>query len=134
MLSDLVRRPQGRVAQHIAAVGEAQVCTSIIVAAELRFGGAKSGPRHLRNQVDAILSAITVLPLGSPVETHYAAIRKTLEQGGILIGSNDLLIAAHARALECMLVTANEREFKRVPGLNVRDWLGQPTHEQPEQA
>lgn len=124
ILSDLVRQPRGVVMQQIAAVGEAAVCTSIVVAAELRFGAAKRGQGRLARQVDAILAALPVLPLALPVDHHYAQVRCALEHSGRPIGPNDLLIAAHALAIGCTLVTANVREFARVPGLVVVNWLG----------
>ena len=124
IVSDLVRHPQGTVAARIASVGELQVCTSIIVAAELRFGAAKSGSRRMRTQVGAVLSVMSVLPLGASVDVHYVDIRHRLERAGSPIGPNDMLIAAHARSLGCVVVTANLREFQRVQGLKVENWLG----------
>jgi tRNA(fMet)-specific endonuclease VapC len=123
ILSDLVRHPQGKVAQLIAARGEATVCTSIIVAAELRFGAAKRNAPRLTNQVELILAAIEVLPLDAPVDRAYAQLRLALEQSGLPIGPNDMLIAAQALANECTLVTANVGEFSRVAGLPVENWL-----------
>jgi len=123
IVSDLVRHPQGLIARRIAEVGERSVCTNIIVAAELRFGAAKSGSRRLLAQVDAVLSVMSILPVDAPVDVHYADIRKRLERAGSWIGSNDMLIAAHARALGYTVVTANLREFRRVPGLKVENWL-----------
>lgn len=123
VVSDLVRNPQGEVAARIAEVGEEAVCTSIVVASELRFEAAKSNSSRLRRQLDAILAALTVLPLESPSDQHYAEIRALLESAGMPIGPNDLLIAAHARALGLTVVTANLKEFRRVPGLAVENWL-----------
>jgi tRNA(fMet)-specific endonuclease VapC len=123
VLSQLVREPQGPVAARIAAVGEAQVFTSIIVACEMRYGASKRGSRRLARQVDAVLGAITILPLEAGVDRHYAEIRTMLETGGTPIGANDLLIAAHARAMRAVCVTANAAEFKRVRGLRVENWL-----------
>ncbi len=122
-LSDLIRRPHGEVAGRIAAVGETTVCTSIVVAAELRYGAAKSGSKKLADRVDLILSALEVLPLKKPADGHYGEIRRQLTLNGTPIGPNDLLIAAHARALNLTVVTANVREFSRVPDLQVEDWL-----------
>jgi tRNA(fMet)-specific endonuclease VapC len=122
ILSDLVRHPQGGVAQRIAAVGEAAVCTSIVVAAELRFGATKRNTPKLTQQVEAILSAMEVLPLDAPTDRLYAQLRWALEQSGQPIGPNDLLIAAHALATDCILVTANVDEFSRVAGLQVVNW------------
>ena len=110
-------------ATRIASAGEDTVCTSIIVAAELRFGAEKSGSEKLVDRVDLILSALDVLPLESPADRHYGEIRQHLAQKGKPIGPNDLLIAAHARALNLTVVTANAGEFSRVPGLQVKDWL-----------
>ncbi len=122
IVSGLVRRPQGQVAARIASVGEPRVCTSIVVAAELRFGAVKSGSRRLRTQVDAVLSAMSVVPLDGSVDVHYADIRR-LEHAGSPIGPNDMLIAAHARALGCIVITANLREVRRVQGWKVENWL-----------
>lgn len=123
ILSDLVRHPQGKVAQLIAARGEATVCTSIIVAAELRFGAAKRNAPRLTNQVESILAVMEVLPLNAPADRAYAQLRLALEQSGLPIGPNDMLIAAQALANECTLVTANVGEFSRVAGLPVENWL-----------
>ena len=104
-------------------VGEQQVCTSIIVAAELRFGALKKNPPRLTAQLEAILNAIKVLPLGPPVDIVYGELRATLERGGQPIGANDLLIAAHALSLGYTVVTDNEREFSRIDSLALENWL-----------
>ena len=122
-LSNLVRQPQGVVAEKIADVGEANVLTSVIVACELRYGTAKRGSRRLTRQVEAILGAMAVRPLESDVERIYASIRVTLEKKGTPIGAHDMLIAAHARALDAVCVTDNVAEFRRVPKLTVENWL-----------
>ena len=123
ILSDLVKHPQGRVFQQIATVGEESVCTSIIVVCELRFGAVKSGSSRLAQQLERILEVLPVLPLEPSVDEHYATIRTYLEQAGTPIGANDLLIAAHALALDVTLITANTREFERVPALRSDNWL-----------
>jgi len=123
IVSDLVRNPHGRVTQRIRKVGEAQVCTSIIVAAELHYGSAKKGSPRLAAQLDAVLGVLKVLPFEAPADRTYGALRARLEQGGKLIGANDLLIAAQAIALGHVLVTDNEREFARVDGLRYENWL-----------
>ncbi len=125
ILSDLVRQPQGIVATRIAAAGEETVCTSIIVAAELRFGAAKSGSSKLANRVDLILSAVEILPLESPADHHYGKLRHHLTNQGTPIGPNDMLIAAHALSVGLTVITANTREFSRVPGLNTENWLAE---------
>jgi tRNA(fMet)-specific endonuclease VapC len=123
ILSHLVRQPQGSVADHIADVGEANVLTSVIVACELRYGAAKRGSRKLTRQVEAVLSAMTIRPLESDIERVYASIRVALERKGTPIGAHDMLIAAHARAIDAVCVTDHVAEFRRVPALKIENWL-----------
>ena len=125
ILSDLVRQPQGRIAQHIQQLGDTHVCTSIIVAAELRYGAAKKGSPRLTQQLEAVLNALTVLPLEAPADLAYGQLRTRLERAGRPIGGNDLLIGAQALALGCTMVTDNEREFGRIDGLVCENWLRQ---------
>jgi tRNA(fMet)-specific endonuclease VapC len=124
IVSDLIRNPQGKVAKRIGRAGEDRICTSIIVAAELRYGCAKSGSSRLRKAVEDLLGEIKVLPFDVPADGVYGAFRTELEAAGKPIGGNDLLIAAHAHAAGATIVTANATEFKRVPGLKVENWLG----------
>ena len=126
IVSDLVRNPQGQVAQRIRRVGEQRVCTSIIVASELRYGAAKRQSPRLTTQLDAVLGALEVVPFESPADATYGALRARLEGAGRPIGGNDLLIAAHALALGYTMVSDNAREFARIPGLPHENWLRQP--------
>jgi tRNA(fMet)-specific endonuclease VapC len=123
IVSDLIRNPQGKVAKRIAKLGEGNICTSIIVAAELRYGCAKSGSKRLLKAVEDLLGEINVLPFEVPADSEYGGIRAELEAAGKPIGGNDLLIAAHACATGATIVTANTGEFKRIRGLNVENWL-----------
>jgi tRNA(fMet)-specific endonuclease VapC len=123
IISDLIRNPQGRVAMRIARAREDSICTSILVAAELRYGCAKSGSKRLLKAVEGLFSEIEVLPFDVPADAEYGGIRSKLEATGKPIGGNDLLIAAHAYAIGATIVTANTDEFNRVPGLNVENWL-----------
>jgi tRNA(fMet)-specific endonuclease VapC len=123
VVSDLVRHPQGRIFQRIREVGEAQNCSSIIVAAELRYGAAKRGSLRLATQLEAVLGALDVLPFEAPADTAYGLIRTRLELIGRPIGGNDLLIAAQAIALGYTVVTDNEAEFARIDGLLRENWL-----------
>ena len=123
IVSDLVRHPRGRIADRIAEVGEQHICTSIIVAAELRYGAAKKGSSRLTAQLEAVLDALDVLVLEAPVDIVYGELRARLEQDGQPMGGNDLLIAAHAVALGHTVVTDNEREFSRIDDLRVENWL-----------
>ncbi len=123
IVSDLVRSPQGRVFDRIAALGSEAICVSIVTAAELRYGCAKKNSPRLRTQVEAILASIEILALDVPADGEYAGIRAELEAAGKPIGPNDLLIAAHAYAVDATLVTANVGEFHRVRGLRLENWI-----------
>jgi tRNA(fMet)-specific endonuclease VapC len=123
IVSDLVRSPQGKVAQHIRKVGEAQVCTSIIVAAELRYGATKKGSPRLSAQLEAVLGALEVLPFQAPADAAYGLLRTRLEQAGRPVGANDLLIAAQALSLGYTVITDNEKEFAHVEDLRRENWL-----------
>ncbi len=123
IVSALVRNPQGRVTERVREVGDAQVCTSIIVAAELRYGAAKKGSPRLKVQLEAVLDAMEVLPFEAPADAAYGLLRARLEKAGRPIDGNDLLIAAQVVALRHTLVTDNEREFARIEGLPYENWL-----------
>ncbi|WGZ95508.1 MAG: type II toxin-antitoxin system VapC family toxin [Candidatus Thiothrix putei] len=123
IISNLFREPQGNVYQHLQRVGEGAVCTSIIVAAELRFGAKKRNSPALTAWVEQILSMIDVLPFDAPADHAYAEVRAYLEAAGQIIDPNDLLIASHALHLGLVAVTDNTDEFKRVPSLIVENWL-----------
>ena len=123
MVSDLVRNPQGKVAARIVHVGEQSVRTSIIVAGELRYGAARKGSARLLAQLLTVLDAFEILPFETPAEIIYGDLRARLEATGKPFGGNDMLIAAHALSLGHRIVTDNEREFSRVDGLPVENWL-----------
>jgi tRNA(fMet)-specific endonuclease VapC len=123
IVSNLIREPQGRIADRIKVVGEPKVCTSIVVAAELRYGAARKGSPRLTAQVEAVLGAMDVLPFECPADEAYGSIRTQLELAGTPIGGNDLIIAAQAVAFDLTLVTDNALEFSRVGGLRVENWL-----------
>jgi tRNA(fMet)-specific endonuclease VapC len=123
IVSDLVRNPQGNVSQRIRNVGEMQVCTSIIVAAELRYGATKKNSPRLSTQLEVVLGVLEVLPFEKPADETYGLLRTRLEQTGAPIGGNDLLIASQALTLGYTMVTDNEREFARIENLPHENWL-----------
>lgn len=123
ILSDLIKHPDGVVMRKIAAIGEDAICTSIVVACELRFGAEKKQPSILSAKVEQLLSHIDVVPLDVDSDLQYALLRADLQKSGKIIGPNDMLIAAHARSLGLVVVTDNEGEFSSVPELRVENWL-----------
>lgn len=123
ILSDLIRNPYGAAAAMVERAGDEQISISAIVASELRFGILKRNSERLTYLVEAVLDRIAILPYEDKEALHFAEIRHGLERSGQPIGTTDLFIAAHARSLDVTLVTANIREFGRVPGLKVENWV-----------
>ncbi|MGS1108745.1 PIN domain-containing protein [Achromobacter anxifer] len=123
IISALLRDPDGLAARHVARVGHRKICTSIIVSAELRYGCVKKGSAKLLAKVESLLAVIPVLPFDVAADAEYGRIRADLEAAGQTIGANDLLIGAHAHALGLTLVTGNTREFERIGGLAMENWL-----------
>lgn len=112
-----------RIAQRFNSLvaGEAQI--SVIVYGELMFGVQKSDrPDAALRRLEALVAVAPVVPLHEDAACEYGSIRAELERAGTPIGNNDLWIAAHARAAGLILVTNNEREFRRVPKLRVENW------------
>lgn len=123
IVSDLIRRPHGPAARRNAAVAEDGVVTSIIVAGELRYGLELKRSARLTDQTEQVLAALPIMPFESPADIHYGWLRADLRRRGQQIGANDLFIAAHALALGATLVTDNVREFERIEGLQLENWL-----------
>lgn len=100
------------------------ILISVITLGELRFGAEKSQHKEKALKViDELTSMIQVVELDETVAEHYAQIRHDLSAKGKIIGSNDLWLAAHARANDWVMVTNNEKEFVRVGGLKVENWV-----------
>ena len=124
IVSYLFRAGDERALGRFKAYAPGEVAISAITAAELMFGAELSGaPRH-RVMVDRICRALLVAPFEAVAARAYGTLRAALHRRGTPIGSNDMLIAAHAIALGIPLATNNLREFRRVPGLKVDNWLG----------
>ncbi len=123
IVSDFIRNPVGRVAVRLRQFELGAAATSIVVAAELRFGVRKAPSVRLEARINDALEALQVLPLDQPADEAYARTRVALEVAGTPIGANDLLIGAQALSLGMIMVTDNVREFERIPGLVVENWL-----------
>lgn len=98
------------------------IAISSVTAAELAFGVAKSGSVRNRQAMEMFLSALEILPFDESAIWHYGELRADLERRGQPIGALDTMIAAHALAIDTILVTNNTREFERVPGLRLENW------------
>lgn len=129
IISHLMRDARGIVAQRArASIAEGKVkmlCTSVVVQSELLFGLSKRPSERLQFAYELEMARLEVFALDAATAPHYANVRAHLERQGTPIGGNDIFIAAHALALNATLVTDNEEEFRRVPGLSVENWLRQ---------
>ena len=117
-------RGQGRVASRLMATDPADIAVPAVVVHELRYGLLRMGSAGIarRDDLEAFLACLRILPLDGPAAAEAAAIRYELEARGQTIGPFDVLIAGIARSQHAVLVTHNRREFERVPGLEVADW------------
>ncbi len=123
VVSDMIRHPSGRPARRYRTLGRGSASISAIVAAELRFGATRRGDPALIHRLNEFIDSIDVQPFEPPADEFYGVLRAKLETAGAMIGAVDLFIAAHALALDRILVTDNEREFARIDGLTVENWL-----------
>lgn len=119
----LIRKRPARAIRKLERKQVSDIGISSITLSELEYGCAKSvTPDRNRMALTGFLAPIEVLPYDDRAALRYGPLRAHLERKGTPIGSLDLLIAAHALSMECVLVTSNESEFKRVPGLKVENW------------
>ncbi|HQW63575.1 MAG TPA: type II toxin-antitoxin system VapC family toxin [Pseudomonadota bacterium] len=99
------------------------IAISAVTYGELLYGAAKSRDAgEVRRVLERFTEQVPVLPIDESAASQYGALRAVLEQRGEVIGNNDLWIAAHALARKLVLVTNNEREFRRVPALKLQNW------------
>ncbi|MBU1664792.1 MAG: type II toxin-antitoxin system VapC family toxin [Gammaproteobacteria bacterium] len=111
-------------AERLARYPASAILLSSVVVAEIEYGIAKSVKQeHNRRIFDALLQGFGVVAFDAAAARRYGPIRAQLEKQGQLIGPYDLMIAAHAQALDVVLVTDNVGEFSRVPGLSIENWL-----------
>ncbi len=100
-----------------------QLAVSSITASELAFGVEKSGSERNKQALKKFLSPLEILPYDEQAIWHYAQLRHDLQSKGQTIGSLDMLIAAHALALDVVLVTNNTKEFERIERLKLENWV-----------
>ena len=124
-LSAVLRpRPDLGVARRLATVAPEEQFTSAITLDELLFGALRKRRYDLLARIQSIADAVPVLPFHEAAARKYAEVRTALEQSGTPLAEPDLRIAAIALTFDLVLVTGNERHFRRVPGLAVENWLG----------
>jgi tRNA(fMet)-specific endonuclease VapC len=121
--SYIMKRSQPLVLKRLQAVDVGDVCMSVITKAELLYG-VEVSPRRAQDAaaLAAFMPYVEAIDFSDDAALHYAEIRASLKKRGALIGANDLLIAAHVRALGLTLVTNNTAEFERVDDLAIENW------------
>jgi len=120
----LIKQKPRHVLDRLRTLDIASVSISSVTLAELEYGVAKSSrPEQNAEALGAFVAPLGVEPFDDDAAAVYGRIRAELERRGMLIGSLDMLIAAHALSLGRTLITNNEREFRRVPGLDVENWV-----------
>ena len=121
--SYIMKRSHPILLLKIQTVLLAEQAISVVTMAELLYGAKLSTkPKLAMKSYDDFIKQLTVLDWTQEAAAHYADIRADLKRRGEMIGSNDLLIAAHARSIKAVLVTNNVREFGRVKSLQVENW------------
>jgi tRNA(fMet)-specific endonuclease VapC len=118
------RRSPSSVLERFRRLGAGEAVISAITYGELLCGAEKSSVRtKVVKIIEEFTGTVQVLPLSADVAQTYGKVRATLEKEGQVIGGNDLWIASHAKTLGLILVTNNVREFDRVSGLRVQNWI-----------
>jgi len=111
------------VLEKFSSLKVGSVGMSLITYGELLYGTYRSkNAEKAQDVLDELISIIPIIPIEEAVAQHYAEIRANLSAQGMIIGNNDLWIAAHARSLNKTLVTNNLKEFNRVQGLMLENW------------
>jgi tRNA(fMet)-specific endonuclease VapC len=120
----VLRRTSDTLLDRIQSVPLAQQAISVVTYAELLYGVRVSSKKKAnQDAVDALVRHLAVLEWSQAAARHYAEIRADLNKKGSMIGTNDLMIAAHARSLAAVVVTNNTKDFGRVKGLEVENWM-----------
>jgi tRNA(fMet)-specific endonuclease VapC len=120
----IIKRKPKSALKRLESLQPGQLAMSAITFAELMNGAKKSKQNEANvSKLNELGELIQILPFDQKAAIFYGDVRSTLEKKGNIIGSNGLLIAAHALSLDCILVSNNEKEFKRVDGLRIENWI-----------
>ncbi|WP_028581313.1 type II toxin-antitoxin system tRNA(fMet)-specific endonuclease VapC [Desulfogranum japonicum] len=122
--SYIIRERPLQVLEHFRQVEMEQLCISVVTYAELVYGVEHSSSKKVnRAVIDDFVRHLTIIPWTKESAEHYGKIRAYLQTKGEVIGSMDMMIAAHARSQNMILVTNNDKHFQRVPKLQVENWV-----------
>ena len=119
----VIRKRPESVYRRLSNIGVLDVSISVVTAFELEVGALRAQGKHYSEAVQLFIAELPVLPLEDSARAAYGQLRTVLERRGEVIGAYDMLIAAHALTLNATLVTNNEKEFNRVKGLKVENWV-----------
>ncbi len=120
---NIIKKKPDQVIERLRHTRVPDVGVSSITLSELEYGAAKSArPEQNKLAIVEFLAPLEILPYDDMAAQEYGKVRVYLEKQGTPIGSMDMLIAAHALSLNCILVTNNEREFRRIPALKIENW------------
>jgi tRNA(fMet)-specific endonuclease VapC len=120
----IIKRKPLRVIERFKQTKIAQIGVSAITLSELSYGVSKSSkPEQNQMALAQFIAPLEILPYGDDAAQYYGNLRTYLEKQGTTIGSLDMLIAAHALSIDCILVTNNVKEFIRIPNLKVENWV-----------
>jgi len=123
-ISYILRNRPAAIRARFETLDLQQIAVSSIVLAELFYGAARShDPAAIRRQIDLLTRPLARLPWDESAAEHFADIRLHLERKGSPLAAQDLMIAAHARSLDAVLVTNNQKHFRRIPGLRLENWV-----------
>lgn len=118
----IIRKRPEAVYRRLSGTAGRDVAISVVTAFELEIGALRAQGRQYSEAIRLFLGEFEVLPLEDAARASYGQLRTNLERRGEKIGAHDMLIAAHALALNATLVTNNEKEFKRITGLKIENW------------
>jgi tRNA(fMet)-specific endonuclease VapC len=119
----IIKKKPDQVIERLRHTRVPDVGVSSITLSELEYGAAKSArPEQNKLAIVEFLAPLEILPYDDMAAQEYGKVRVYLEKQGTPIGSMDMLIAAHALSLNCILVTNNESEFRRIPALKIENW------------
>ena len=118
----VIRRRPDAVYRRLSRTAGRAVAISVVTAFELEIGALRAQGQHYSEAVRLFIAEFPVLPLEDSARAFYGQLRTALERRGEIIGAHDMLIAAHALALDATLVTNNERESRRIKGLSIENW------------
>ena len=124
MCSYILRERPINVLKHFKKLQMEQICISIVSYAELLYGVERSQSKKInRPIVDDFVRHLSVMSWETEAAEHYAIVRTKLEMNGTPIGAMDMMIAAHAKSLNAVLVSNNQKHFRRVKGLKLENWI-----------